>query len=92
MNLSSHKPTMLTLNVLIFILAIAPSLRSEEPPFPQDSAVKMLNDMKSFEKQVINRAASCVCFLFEAGFDTIIRDQAWWHLSRRPHLVKVTDL
>lgn len=50
---SSHELTMLTLNVLIFILAIAPSLRSEEPPlFHTDTGVKMLNEesFKNFEK------------------------------------------
>ena len=84
---------MLTLNVLIFILAIAQSLRSEEIPLvPEDSAVKILSNKKYFEKRVQNRAVSCVCFVFEGGFDTITRDQVWWHLSRRLNLVKVTDL
>jgi hypothetical protein len=44
-----HKLTMLTLNVLIFISAIASSLRSADPPlFHTNTGVKMLNE-KSFE-------------------------------------------
>jgi hypothetical protein len=71
---------MLTLNVLIFILAIAPSLISAEPPlFPPDSGVTMLNYIL-FEK-VKKETVSCVCFFFEAGVDTIISQILVWLYS-----------
>ena len=73
MNLSSHKLTMLTLNVLIFILAIAPSLISADL-FPPDTGVEMLNK-ESFGK--VKETVSGLCFYFEAGFDTISSEGTW---------------
>lgn len=79
MKLSSHKPTMLTLNVLIFILAIAPSLISVNVLFPTRYGVRMINEEKL--NYIMKKAVSCVCLFFEAGFDTIISDHAWLHFS-----------
>ena len=57
---------MLTLNVLILILAIAPSLISaEETLFPSYPEMQMLNE-QSFDSEVIQKTVSCVRFLFEA--------------------------
>ena len=69
---------MLTLNVLIFVLAIAPSLISAEPIFSPDCGVTML-DKESF-KEVMANTVSCVCLFFEAGADTIIRKRLVWLL------------
>lgn len=80
MKLSSHKLMAVTLNVLIFILAIAPSLRSLELLlFPPHTGVSMFNG-ESFEV-VMNEPVSYVCFFFEA-VDVIVSERAWLHFWR----------
>lgn len=67
---------MLTLDVLICTLAIAPSLISAELFLPGSGVEKLTKE--SFN-QVMKETVSCVWLFFEAGVDTIISERAWLH-------------